>query len=152
MRICPYDASSVNVEDDPDIAEGLKYILERESWRLGLRLRANLGSKRRLIRPPTSLVILDLMLPGMSGLELCRRLRREPQPRRTPPIIMVTAGPENPKSRRLDLGADDYITKPFSIRELMARSEPCCEELKRGSKRLTTTELRIDYRRHARVL
>ena len=68
-----------------------------------------------------SLILLDLMLPGMSGAELCRRLRREPATRRTPIIMLTAKTSESERVAGLDLGADDYITKPFSVRELMAR-------------------------------
>jgi len=110
------------IEDDADISESLKYNLDRE----GLETIVAGTGEQGLIeglnekRPPL-LIILDIMLPGMSGIELCRRFRREPQTRRTP-IIMVTAkSSEADRVAGLDLGADDYITKPFSVRELMAR-------------------------------
>ncbi|MFL6333565.1 MAG: winged helix-turn-helix domain-containing protein [Pyrinomonadaceae bacterium] len=70
---------------------------------------------------PPALVLLDLMLPGMSGTELCRRLRREPATRRTPIIMLTARGTEGERVAGLELGADDYVTKPFSIRELVAR-------------------------------
>src|SRR2546421_648575 len=79
------------VEDDPDIAEGLRYNLEREGLETRVALTGEKGLQAALdARNPPALVILDLMLPGMSGTELCRRLRREPSTRRTP-IIMLTA-------------------------------------------------------------
>ena len=65
--------------------------------------------------------MLDLMLPGMSGTELCRRFRREPVTRRTPIIMLTAKASESDRVAGLDLGADDYITKPFSVRELLAR-------------------------------
>jgi DNA-binding response OmpR family regulator len=110
------------VEDDPDIAEGLRYNLEREGMTT---LVAETGEKGLMAaldkkRPP-ALILLDLMLPGMSGTELCRRLRREPQTRRTPVIILTARGSETERVSGLELGADDYITKPFSVRELIAR-------------------------------
>ncbi|MBA3321985.1 MAG: response regulator, partial [Pyrinomonadaceae bacterium] len=79
------------IEDDPDIAEGLRFNLEREGLEARVALTGELGLAAALdARQPPSLIILDLMLPGMSGTELCRRLRREPATRRTP-IIMLTA-------------------------------------------------------------
>src|SRR5256714_15672368 len=109
------------VEDDPDIAEGLRFNLAREGLEAVVVPTGEAGLKAGLdARRPPALIILDLMLPGMSGTELCRRLRREPQTRRTP-IIMVTARTsETDRVAGLDLGADDYITKPFSVRELLA--------------------------------
>ena len=110
------------VEDEPDIAEGLRYNLEREGLRA---LVAETGEKGLEIaldkQNPPALILLDLMLPGMSGSELCRRLRREPQTRRVPIIMLTARGSESERVAGLELGADDYVTKPFSVRELVAR-------------------------------
>jgi DNA-binding response OmpR family regulator len=110
------------IEDDADISESVKYNLERE----GLETIVAGTGEQGLIdglneRKPPLLIILDLMLPGMSGIELCRRFRREPVTRRTPIIILTAKSSESDRVTGLDLGADDYITKPFSVRELMAR-------------------------------
>src|SRR5919199_4577432 len=110
------------VEDDPDIAEGLRYNLEREGFTTVVAASGEKGLAAALDRKnPPSLILLDLMLPGMSGTELCRRLRREPQTRRTPIIMLTARGSESERVAGLELGADDYITKPFSVRELLAR-------------------------------
>ena len=110
------------VEDDPDIAEGLRYNLEREGLETRVALTGEQGLQAALdARNPPALVILDLMLPGMSGAELCRRLRREPATRRTPIIMLTARTSEADRVAGLDLGADDYISKPFSVRELLAR-------------------------------
>jgi DNA-binding response OmpR family regulator len=110
------------IEDDPDIAEGLRYNLEREKFDAQVALSGEEGLAAALgMHGPPSLIILDLLLPGMTGTEICRRLRREPATRRTP-IIMVTArASEIDVAAGLDMGADDYITKPFSVREFIAR-------------------------------
>jgi two-component system alkaline phosphatase synthesis response regulator PhoP len=110
------------IEDDPDISESLKYTFEREGWPAISALTGEAGLAAALNeREPPSLIILDLMLPGMSGTELCRRLRREPATRRTPIIMLTAKASESDRVAGLDLGADDYITKPFSVRELLAR-------------------------------
>jgi DNA-binding response OmpR family regulator len=110
------------VEDEPDIAEGLRYNLEREGLSVLVAATGEQGLALALDRKnPPSLVLLDLMLPGMSGAELCRRLRREPQTRRTPIIMLTARGSESERVAGLELGADDYVTKPFSVRELVAR-------------------------------
>jgi two-component system, OmpR family, alkaline phosphatase synthesis response regulator PhoP len=110
------------VEDEPDIAEGLRYNLEREGLSVVLAETGEKGLAAALDRAnPPCLILLDLMLPGMSGTELCRRLRREPQTRRTPVIILTARGSETERVEGLELGADDYVTKPFSVRELIAR-------------------------------
>jgi two-component system, OmpR family, alkaline phosphatase synthesis response regulator PhoP len=110
------------IEDDSDIAEGLKYNLEREGLSTVIASTGEQGLVEALNqRNPPVLILLDLMLPGMSGTELCRRLRREPQTRRTPILMLTAKSSETDRVTGLDLGADDYITKPFSVRELMAR-------------------------------
>src|ERR671920_539762 len=110
------------IEDDADISESLKYNFEREGLPAIVATTGEAGLTAVLNeREPPSLIILDLMLPGMSGIELCRRLRREPATRRTPIIMLTAKASETDRVTGLDLGADDYITKPFSVRELLAR-------------------------------
>ncbi|HEV2884098.1 MAG TPA: response regulator transcription factor [Pyrinomonadaceae bacterium] len=110
------------IEDDPDISESLKFNLEREGLAATTAATGEAGLAAALNeREPPILIILDLMLPGMNGIDLCRRLRREPATRRTPIIMLTAKASETDRVTGLDLGADDYITKPFSIRELLAR-------------------------------
>ena len=120
------------IEDDADIAESIRYNLEREGAYTAQiaesgeeALKAALGQtavKRTGDGPQTpNLIILDLNLPGMSGFELCRRLRTEEATRKTPIIMLTARTEERDKVRGLELGADDYMTKPFSVRELIAR-------------------------------
>ncbi|MEK6281470.1 MAG: response regulator transcription factor [Acidobacteriota bacterium] len=110
------------IEDDPDIAESLKYNFEREGWSSVTAATGEAGLTAALNeKEPPILIILDLMLPGMTGIELCRRLRREPGTRRTPIIMLTAKASESDRVTGLDLGADDYMTKPFSVRELLAR-------------------------------
>jgi DNA-binding response OmpR family regulator len=110
------------VEDEPDIAEGLRYNLEREGLPVVVAETGEKGLAAALDRKnPPAIILLDLMLPGMSGTELCRRLRREPATRKTPIIILTARGSESERVAGLELGADDYVTKPFSVRELIAR-------------------------------
>ena len=110
------------IEDDPDIAESLKYNFEREGWACAMAASGEAGLAAALNeKEPPILIVLDLMLPGMSGTELCRRFRREPATRRTPIIMLTAKASESERVAGLDLGADDYITKPFSVRELLAR-------------------------------
>ena len=112
--------SIVIVEDDEDIANSIGYNLEREGFRV--RLAANGEDALNLIldRPP-NLVLLDLNLPHMNGFELCRRLRAEASTARVPVLMLTARAEESDKVLGLNLGADDYITKPFSMRELVAR-------------------------------
>ncbi len=81
------------------------------------------------------IILLDWMLPHISGLEVCRRLRRAPQTREVPIILLTARGEESDKVRGLDSGADDYVTKPFSPAELIADCVPCCAALARPQPR-----------------
>ncbi len=135
------------VEDDPDIAEGLRYNLEREGLEARVALTGEQGLSAALdAKNPPALVILDLMLPGMSGTELCRRLRREPATRRTPIIMLTARTSEADRVAGLDLGADDYISKPFSVRELMARVRAVLRRTdENASARYEDTHMTIDF-------
>jgi DNA-binding response OmpR family regulator len=110
------------VEDEPDIAESLRYNLEREGLKVQIAETGEKGLRLALdAKAAPALIILDLMLPGMSGMEICRRFRREPATRKTPIIMLTAKDSEADRIAGLDLGADDYITKPFSVKELLAR-------------------------------
>ena len=110
------------IEDEADIAESLRYNFERDGFKTQIAESGEKGLHLALDEKLTpSLIILDLMLPGMSGLELCRRLRREPQTRRTPIIMLTAKAAESDKIAGLEIGADDYIIKPFSVKEVLAR-------------------------------
>jgi two-component system response regulator RegX3 len=105
------------VEDEPALTEAVSYALELEGFQVSSASGGGEGLEAaKRINP--AVVVLDLMLPGMSGLDVCRLLRRESDV----PIIMLTAKEsEADKVAGLELGADDYMTKPFSMRELVAR-------------------------------
>ena len=110
------------VEDEADIAESLHYNLKREGFRPTIAESGEKGLRIALDEKTTpSLIILDLMLPGMSGMELCRRLRREPLTEGTPIIMLTAKAAESEKIAGLEVGADDYIIKPFSVKEVTAR-------------------------------
>jgi len=110
------------IEDDPDIAESVRYNLESAGFTATVATTGEQGLKLALdTQNPPMVIVLDLMLPGMNGMELCRRLRRESQTRRTPIIMLTAKTSEADRIAGLDLGADDYIAKPFSVRELLAR-------------------------------
>ncbi len=108
------------VEDESDLSLLLGYNLEAEGYVVESVERGD-EAELRLAENAPDLVILDWMLPGVSGLEICRRLRAR-ESTRTLPVIMVTArGEEAERVRGLSVGADDYVVKPFSVPELMAR-------------------------------
>jgi two-component system alkaline phosphatase synthesis response regulator PhoP len=108
------------VEDDDDIAGSIRYNLEKEGYRVRI---ANTGEAAlNLVRERApSLILLDLNLPQMNGLELCRHLRSEPATAGIPVLMLTARASEADKVLGLNIGADDYLTKPFSMRELMAR-------------------------------
>ena len=110
------------IEDDADIAESLQYNFKREGFRANIAESGEKGLRFALDeKNPPSLILLDLMLPGMSGMELCRRLRRESLTEKTPIIMLTAKAAEIDKIAGLELGADDYIVKPFSVKEVVAR-------------------------------
>lgn len=109
------------IEDDQDIARSIGYNLERDGgFEVNIATSGEQGLERLFEHPP-DLLILDLNLPHMSGFEICRRLRREEATSNVPVIMLTARVSEADKVLGLDLGADDYVTKPFSMRELMAR-------------------------------
>jgi two-component system alkaline phosphatase synthesis response regulator PhoP len=108
------------IEDDKNIRELVKYNLEQEGFRVLTASKGNAGLETALREKP-ALVVLDLMLPEMNGLEICKTLKRNDKTRLLPIIILTAKGTESDKVVGLELGADDYMTKPFSPRELVAR-------------------------------
>lgn len=110
------------IEDDQDIAESLRYSLELENFETRVALTGEEGLAAALdSNNPPKVILLDLLLPGINGFEICRRLRREPLTLLTP-IIMLTARASPAEiATGLAAGANDYMTKPFSIREVIAR-------------------------------
>ena len=108
------------VEDEAALVTLLRYNLEREGFRVA-EARDGEEAMLQIAEQMPDLVILDWMLPLMSGIEVCRQLRRLPETRRLPIVMLTARGEEGDKLRGLDAGADDYITKPFSPSELIAR-------------------------------
>ena len=108
------------VEDETDICELLQYVLEREGFQVtcvnnGMEALELAGSKA------FTLAVLDIMLPGMDGLTLCRKLRENQATRRMPIVMLTARSEESDVVVGLEVGADDYLTKPFSPKELVAR-------------------------------
>jgi two-component system, OmpR family, phosphate regulon response regulator PhoB len=108
------------VEDEEHLTLLLRYNLEAEGFDVETVGRGD-EADTRLKESPPDLVVLDWMLPGLSGIELCRRLRARPQTKTLPIIILTARGEESERVRGLATGADDYIVKPFSVPELLAR-------------------------------
>jgi two-component system phosphate regulon response regulator PhoB len=108
------------VEDEAPLVELLRYNLEREGFRVAAAYDGDEALVMAAEEPP-DIVVLDWMLPHTSGLEVCRRLRRGERTRDVPILMLTARGEEADKVRGLDSGADDYVTKPFSPAELIAR-------------------------------
>ena len=108
------------VEDDPALAELLRYNLTREGYAVELVADGDAALAAAEDAPP-DLVVLDWMIPGLSGIEVCRRLRRREASRGLPIIMLTARGEETDRVEGLESGADDYIVKPFSPGELAAR-------------------------------
>lgn len=137
------------VEDEVALVTLLRYNLEREGFRV---LEAGNGEEALLLikeqRP--DLVLLDWMLPILSGIEICRQIRRSPEHRLTPVIMLTARGEEGDKLRGLEVGADDYVTKPFSPSELVARVRAVLRRAKPQpqGETLTYRELNMDLITH----
>jgi len=116
------EARIVLVEDEPDIAEVLRYNLEREGFRVDVEPRGDTALEA-IRRAPPDLVLLDLMLPGLDGLEIARALKRDETTAGLPIVILTARGEEVDRIVGLELGADDYVSKPFSPREVVLRAK-----------------------------
>ena len=139
------------IEDEPDIRKNLEYNLAREGFKVsavGSLSDANETLKNNVF----SLILLDLMLPDGSGLDLCKKIKGNPETESIPIIILTAKDDEVDRVVGFELGADDYVTKPFSVRELILRVKAI---LKRGNKKSDVVEverqfgdLKIDVESH----
>jgi phosphate regulon transcriptional regulator PhoB len=133
-------------EDDRDIVELVRYNLEKDGFQV---LTASDGSTgmAQVKKTPPDLLVLDLMLPKLSGLEICKEIRRDPSLNRLPILMLTARGEEADRVVGLELGADDYVTKPFSPRELAARVKALLRRVEPASiaeKMIDVGALRID--------
>lgn len=108
------------IEDDKDIVELVRYNLANEGFQVSAAFDGSIGLSTLREKPP-DLLLLDLMLPKLSGLEICREIRRDDSLNRLPILMLTARGDEADRVVGLEMGADDYVTKPFSPRELLAR-------------------------------
>lgn len=140
------------IEDEPDILEVIEYNLAREGYKVKTARDGDDGLKRAR-RDSPDLVLLDVMLPGVDGVEVCRQLKRDPITRAIPVMMVTAKGEESDVVLGLGVGADDYITKPFSPRQLVARVQavlrrgPLKEESGQGE-RVVRGPVVIDLARH----
>ncbi len=137
------------IDDEPDILALVSYNLAKEGYRVITSSHGNDGLEQAR-KGNITLIVLDLMLPGIQGLELCRMLRSDPRTESIPIIMLTARGEESDKVRGLETGADDYMTKPFSPKELIARIKAL---LRRAAKRtqenvIPLGDLEIDRERY----
>lgn len=143
------------IDDERDIVEAIEYNLKKEGFTVSHAYDGRAGIASAKDKLP-SLIILDLMLPLVSGLEVCKMLKSEQKTKHIPIIMLTAKGGETDKVVGLELGADDYMTKPFSMRELIARVKTVLKREDRGKEEgiegikgiLKIKELEIDPDKH----
>ena len=138
------------IDDEKDLIELVRYNLNKEGFDV---IAASDGASGLEIatRHKPNLVVLDLMMPGMDGLEVCRRMRGDERTRRIPVIVLTAKAAEADRIVGLEMGADDYVTKPFSPRELVARVKAVLRrtaEQQEPAQMIRSGELAIDARGH----
>jgi two-component system phosphate regulon response regulator PhoB len=139
------------IEDEADILEVIQYNLSREGFKI-ITSRNGEDGLAKVRKESPDLVLLDLMLPGIDGIEICRQLKQDPVTRAIPVVMVTAKGEESDIVLGLGMGADDYITKPFSPKELVARVHavlrrgPLKEEQK--GERIVRGDVVIDLARH----
>ncbi|MGC1108106.1 MAG: response regulator, partial [Candidatus Acidiferrales bacterium] len=134
------------VEDDKDIVELVRYNLEKDGYQITACSDGATGLAQ-IRRSPPDLLLLDLMLPKLSGLEICKEIRRDDRLGRLPILMLTARGEEADRVVGLELGADDYVTKPFSPRELVARVKALLRRVQQPgeeAKLLEIGALRVD--------
>jgi len=129
------------IEDEPDIRKTLEYNISREGYHV-VGASSLLEAKSQIESDSFSLILLDLMLPDGSGLDLCREIKSDKEKSSIPIIILTAKDDEVDKVVGFELGADDYVTKPFSVRELILRMKAV---LKRGEKKSDNVEVQRQF-------
>lgn len=137
------------VEDEDALTLLLRYNLEAEGYAVDAATRGD-EAELRLREAPPDLVLLDWMLPGLSGIELCRRIRARRETERLPVIMLTARGEEGDRVRGLATGADDYVVKPFSVPELVARVRALLRRTHPGrvADTLTAGDIALDQINH----
>jgi len=137
------------VEDEDSLGLLLRYNLEAEGYGVEICTRGD-DAEIRLKESQPDLLVLDWMLPGVSGIELCRRLRSRDETKALPIVMLTARGEESERIRGLSTGADDYVVKPFSVPELMARVRALLRRAKPEvmSTLLTAGDLELDRETH----
>src|SRR6266705_6306901 len=133
----------VLIEDDPDMYSLIQYNLEKEGFALA-GAQTGKGALQLCRRERPDLILLDIMLPDSDGLEICKAIRADPELAHVPVIFLTARASETDRIVGLELGANDYIVKPFSIRELIARVKVHFRETTAPVKVLQAGELQVD--------
>jgi DNA-binding response OmpR family regulator len=142
----------VIIEDEPDILEVLSYNLKREGFLVLTAIDGDAGLSL-IKREKPDLVLLDLMLPGMDGVEICSNIKNDTELHNTLVIMVTAKGEESDIVLGLGVGADDYVSKPFSPKELIARVKAVLRrgvllELEAGKEKIEYGDLSIDTKKH----
>ena len=137
------------VEDDPDIVELVLHYLQGDGWAVETACDGR-AALERLRAEPFQLLVLDLQLPGMDGLSVCGAVRHDKKIRDLPIVMLTARGDEADRVVGLEVGADDYVVKPFSPKELMARVRALFRRIERPESEapLVFSELEVDPTRH----
>lgn len=138
------------VDDEKDIVELLKYNLEKEDFKIIFAYNGN-DALESIEKGNPDLIILDLMLPEVDGIEICRILKKDNETKDIPIIMLTARATEMDRILGLDLGADDYITKPFSPREVISRVKAVLRRTKKEEildERIEIDDLLIDFVKH----
>jgi len=138
------------IEDDETIGELVKYNLERKGFSVEWVLSGK-EALRKLREETYGVIVLDLMLPEVDGLELCKKVREGEKNRETPVIVLTALSDEDTKVKGFSVGADDYVTKPFSMKELIARIEALLRRVGYGKPELLEFEGIVENKRSKTV-
>ncbi len=146
------DAKILIVEDERDIVDLLRYNLKQENFEVDV-VRNGADVLPRAVDNPPDLILLDLMLPEVDGLIVCRLLKNDPRTKKIPIVMLTAKTDEQDRVTGLELGADDYITKPFSPREVVLRINAVLRRLNAGNddedeNKIETHGVVIDLNRH----
>lgn len=137
------------VEDEKALAEILEYNFKKEGYTVDTALDGEIALDKIIFKAP-DLIILDWMLPKLSGIELCRKVRSNKKVKNIPIIMLTARGEEQDRLKGLEMGADDYVTKPFSINELLARAKAVLKRIRPifAEEEVTFEDIKINIGTH----
>ena len=137
------------VEDEKALVELLEYNFKQEGYIVETAMDGEIALDKITFKPP-DLIILDWMLPKISGIDLCQRLRKHKETKNIPIIMLTARGEENDRIKGLEMGADDYVTKPFSINELLARAKAVIKRTRPifAEEKVTFEDISLDIATH----